>query len=423
MKNKDWITQLKSKMAAHQEEVPSELWDEIEQSLPVAPKSRPTLFRPIRRYAAAAAVAALIGGTVVLWHPWTDNTPLALSTTSQPTDITSPVSTGQESTSSYPEQTGPTVEDTPGAGSLSITSGTRPVSFNKPTTAPQSSDMNPQGMMSEPAKSASVEQVAVDEPKPSQESEKSATPAPQKAESVQPRQSMPINERESQILQALESGMISKEKRHGNAMGLYAQNDLATIIHREATGNYAMANAALFNGDDEHNDMMSPRYSNKTKHHRPYSFGLNFQYPLAKRLSLQTGLVYTQVRSDFTTESPAKVEKCEQVLHYVGIPVSLMYTLWQAGHFSVYVNGGGQADLNVKATVKSEGVKKDIDKDHMQFSALFGLGGQYQITPFMGVYVEPSMRYYFDNGSNVENIFKEDLWKFGFHLGFRFNVP
>ena len=443
MKNKDWITQLKSKMASHQEEVPDGLWEKIEPSLPARPKSRPTIFTPVYRYAAAAAVLALLGGTVAVWHPWNSEDPaLALSTTKQPVEVASPTHEGQEAPSVHPMQTSEPASEVMQEGSRPMSSSSGATTqVDKPMTkagSRSSATESLTAMVSTPPesvqapKSESV-QAHKSESEPNHEAKaglKQESETRQnheevsgKPEDTQPRQLTPVNERESQILQALESGINSTGKSRGSTFGLYAQNDFATISTRQTTGNYSMANEALFGSDDEWNTMMSPRFSKKTKHHRPYSFGLNFQLPLAKRLSLQTGLVYTYMRSDFITESPDNSVKREQTLHYVGIPVSLMYTLWQAGHFSIYANGGGQADLNVKATMKSNGEKRDIDKDRMQISALFGLGGQYQITPYMGVYVEPSMRYYFDNGSEVENIFKEHPWKFSFHFGFRFNVP
>ena len=159
------------------------------------------------------------------------------------------------------------------------------------------------------------------------------------------------------------------------------------------------------------------------KHHAPVSVGLQVAFGIAPRLSLSTGLVYTRTSSDFYPYASSSSYNVHQVLHYVGIPVGLNYEFWQSGGFHAYLMAGAEADYNVKNDTEEEGVKKENAKrDRVQFSGKASLGAQYDITPKVGLYIEPGAKYYFDNGSHVENTFKDKKLNFNLQFGLRFNL-
>lgn len=159
------------------------------------------------------------------------------------------------------------------------------------------------------------------------------------------------------------------------------------------------------------------------KHHAPVSVGLQVAFGIAPRLSLSTGLVYTRTSSDFYPYASSSSYNVHQVLHYVGIPVGLNYEFWQSGGFHAYVMAGAEADYNVKNDTEEEGVKKENAKrDRVQFSGKASIGAQYDITPKVGLYIEPGAKYYFDNGSHVENTFKDKKLNFNLQFGLRFNL-
>ena len=159
------------------------------------------------------------------------------------------------------------------------------------------------------------------------------------------------------------------------------------------------------------------------KHHAPVSVGLQVAFGIAPRLSLSTGMVYTRTSSDFYPYAPGSSYNVHQVLHYVGIPVGLNYEFWQSGGFHAYVMAGAEADYNVKNDTDEDGVKKENAKrDRVQFSGKASLGAQYDITPKVGLYIEPGAKYYFDNGSHVENTFKDKKLNFNLQFGLRFNL-
>ena len=162
-------------------------------------------------------------------------------------------------------------------------------------------------------------------------------------------------------------------------------------------------------------------YEERQHHHRPITYGLTLSYPLTERLSLTSGVVYTKLTSDFTQVIRNTQIQREQTLHYIGIPVSVNYQLWAQRGFRAYVSAGALAYWNVKTRLKTEGVTQKLDKDRMQWSLSGSVGVQYDIIPQLGLYAEPGLSYYPDNGSRLQNFFKEKPLNLSLQLGLRLN--
>ena len=112
----------------------------------------------------------------------------------------------------------------------------------------------------------------------------------------------------------------------------------------------------------------------------------------------------------------------EQQLHYVGLPLRASYQIFSWKGFSLYGIAGGAADMNVKATYTTEGVKGKGKKDRIQFSADAAAGVQYQVLPQMGLYVEPGVKYYFDNKGVVNTFYKDHPTNFNMQVGVRYEL-
>lgn len=160
-------------------------------------------------------------------------------------------------------------------------------------------------------------------------------------------------------------------------------------------------------------------YSQTKHHYHPMSFGLSVGYNLTHRLTLTTGMVYTYASSDFTSSAACDDIIETQRLHYIGIPLNLKYKVWGNNAIHTYAIAGCQADFNVSAKMQTGDITTDADKDRTQWSVGGAVGVQYNIIPRMGIYAEPGVRYYIDNKSSVETIFKEKKLNFNLQLGVR----
>lgn len=159
---------------------------------------------------------------------------------------------------------------------------------------------------------------------------------------------------------------------------------------------------------------------NEVRHHaQPLTLGVSLGYALNSRLMLTTGVVYTRAVTDFIKSSGTDEIVETQKLHYVGVPLALKCGLWSSRLLQLYATVGGEADFNVAASVESGGVSADADRDRVQLSAAAAAGIQLNCLPGVGVFAEPGVKYYFDNRSSVETIFKDKPWAFSMQMGLR----
>lgn len=67
--------------------------------------------------------------------------------------------------------------------------------------------------------------------------------------------------------------------------------------------------------------------------------------------------------------------------------------------------------------------EEDVKVKPLQWSLSAAAGAQFKITEKLGIYAEPGVVYYFDDGSNVNTIRKEHPFNFNIQLGVRFTLP
>jgi opacity protein-like surface antigen len=224
--------------------------------------------------------------------------------------------------------------------------------------------------------------------------------------------------------------MSHRRKSSGPSVTLFAQNMMGGDDMRHDPVMMNAATAAKYENAYMQGNSLSTRratgylynFEEITKHHQPVTLGLSVSYPLNSRLSLLSGITYTKQSSDFIQKMNNSRVVNEQQLYYVGVPLRVRYQLMSWKGFTLYGTAGGAVDFNVKATYTTEGAKSPGKKDHMMFSVDAAAGVQYHILPQIGVFVEPGVKYYFDNKSGVENYFKEHPVRFNLQMGVRFEM-
>lgn len=150
----------------------------------------------------------------------------------------------------------------------------------------------------------------------------------------------------------------------------------------------------------------------KVEHHQPVSVGVNIRKNLPHGFSLETGLTYTYMASDVYYDSN---EILDQKLHYMGIPLRANWNFVDKRAFTLYVSAGGAMEKCVYGKIAG---RKYTPKD-LQFSVMSAVGAQYNINQRLALYVEPGLSYYFDDGSLVETIRKENPCNFTLQGGIR----
>ena len=450
MSNKDWTSKLRDQMTDYQEPVKHDLWAGIAQSLaqnqPVAGENRVPENHPVKRVekepkarvvtlkrwsAAAAAVALLgIGGSYVYLHQEDveqGNAQLASLASSEASSASSAASSSlSAASSSHSKQVPLLAADNKSADSKSrqkaASSAASLLSSDYASVPVQSAaPMNDEG--------ETMVAVASDEAPLVASKYKSAESAQSQAE---PNSSSSYHfSRNSEV-----AGVSMKLYAENLGAGMGNVNSGSNIANRYSdSGVMADPMPGVYpdpsvGGSNDVDYLMAAAYKalqkspqGKAKHHAPVSVGMQIAFGVAPRLSLSTGVVYTRTSSDFYPYAPNNDYNVHQVLHYVGIPVGLNYELWRSGGFHAYVMAGAEAAYNVKNDTDEDGTRKqDAKRDRVQFSGKASLGAQYDISPSVGLYIEPGAKYYFDNGSDIENTFKDKKLNFNLQFGLRFNL-
>ena len=163
------------------------------------------------------------------------------------------------------------------------------------------------------------------------------------------------------------------------------------------------------------------------EHQLPISIQLTLSRQLNKQLSVETGLSYTLLKSTNTTGNPTAYIQEQQRLHYLGIPLRMGWQWYSHAPLSFYTSAGVMMEMPVHSTLNVNHVVNDMNtyskQDKLsvplQWSTSVGVGIQYDITPHIGFYLEPSLQYFFNDGSSIKSYRTEHRFSITLPLGIR----
>lgn len=457
MSNNDWTNKLRDQLADYQEPVSRDLWAGIEQSLAqktghqeVSKPGKIIHINSWKRWSAAAAAVALlgVGGSYVYFHQEEDK--LVSSQLAMVTD--------KPSASAVAKNLHPAENASDNGARNSLDSRDDNVGLGMKRSPKQTVEGKNAGRQLLADQTVLLSSASENEVMPTSENElmvasvdsQPVSSAEEKTESTLQQDSPTRQNQKAKSIDNLFANAVVADayqfshpkETAGLSMKLYAENLSPNLGLSTSDDSYASSGSDVLadpmpgvvpdptvGGVNDIDYLMASykevqkTYKGEAKHHAPVSVGLQVAFGIAPRLSLSSGFVYTRTSSDFYPYAPHNNYNVHQVLHYVGIPVGLNYELWKSGGFHAYVMAGAEADLNVKNDTEEEGVKKENAKrDRVQFSGKASLGAQYDIMPNVGLYIEPGAKYYIDNGSEIENTFKDKKLNFNFQFGLRFNL-
>ena len=165
------------------------------------------------------------------------------------------------------------------------------------------------------------------------------------------------------------------------------------------------------------------------EHQLPISIQLTLSRQLNRQLSVETGLSYTLLKSTNTTGNPTAYIQEQQRLHYLGIPLRMGWQWYSHAPLSFYTSAGVMMEMPVHSTLNVNHVVNDMNtyskQDKLsvplQWSTSVGVGIQYDITPHIGFYLEPSLQYFFNDGSSIKSYRTEHRFSVTLPLGIRFH--
>ncbi len=420
MKQEEWISRLRKGMAEHEEAIPERLWEKIEEALPVPAgqvqgngpsKNGKARVVWLKHWRAVAVITllAIVGGTA--YHQYSgpsqhEGRQVAMN---RPTKGMLPASNNEKGASTV----GMAVHN---AGikhdTMRVLHGmTRETNAAKP----------------EMTESHAAEKQPETYEENTPEGEISGSAMPESGPGTVP----PPHAESASLPQTGQRGCPSlppgTSPRHGSRLSasLFVQNvfnSAQALVEPIRLDQQFLENCKYF---ARMNNTPNDYYSNsheQTKHHLPISVGVAISYQINEKWAIESGMNYIKVHSDFVQIMGRNAVMSQQSLHYMGIPLRMRYRLWNYKKLNIYGTAGSEVNVNVKARYETEAMEQPIEKDRLQWALHTAMGFQYDLLPNLGAYVEPGLKYYFENGSHLENIFKDKPLSCHLQLGIRYSI-
>lgn len=422
----NWQKDIHDRLGSYEKDAPEGLWEGISRELPKLNDGGMLTHKPQRKAAfrmwrvagvAAAASVALVIGYSFLGNSAKDNINIPTNTTKHPNMLASSQKPlGNEPTGVSADQT------THSADNLLA---------EQPTLAKASTE---QPTLASASMETDVKEISSKEENSKEENKQTET--------------KPVKREDSYVLPHNQDNNLlafnDMTERRGDedapsrwSVSTGAMGGLGASGTTTAYGDYLVLSCpgVADTKDSPMLDMNTINRDIETKteydHHLPIRIGLSVAYALTDRLSISSGLTYTRLSSDIKDASRESKYIGEQRLHYVGIPVNVSYKVASSRWISLYGTAGVLAEKCVSGTT-DEGYAEnntmkytntqDISSKPLQMSVNAGVGIQFDIIDNVGIYAEPGLSYYFDDGSALQTIYKEKPLNFNLNVGVRFKL-
>lgn len=439
MEEKDkWKDNIRNRMADYSEPVPAGLWGQLEKELDVPPRVIP-MWRRWQSVAAVALVMFVSSLAVWFWHV---------------------------SSADYIEQQTMKITALPQSAPMAPVPGiaARPQAKEMPVAAPMAQAGGAKKRLADvvaepvvavemPVEAQTEEQVEVQAEKQVERKKEEPVPEPRAAYN-------PAARKKSNYYAYVAPG---KKKETNWSIGLSAGNSpfsatngyggythfrspaggrsLYEMVppHDPVVGSLPSVLPSYPAGTKEYaynqilmNNLSEESVNSDIEHKMPVTFGASLRFDLNSKWAVETGLVYTLLSSDLRSGGKDSYYVQEQRLHYVGIPLKVSRNIWENRRFEVYASAGGAVEKCVSGNLHTTYVVGESDKANedenihikpLQWSLSASAGAQFKITEKVGVYAEPGVVYYFDDGSDASTIRKEHPFNFNIQLGLRFTLP
>ena len=418
----NWTDKMRKRMENYEEPAPEGLWDDIERVMKA--RNTPVTIQQVKhrswqRIAAVAATLAIAITCTLFLLIHTDNltprTPDSPATASVPRQQPEMPSLQQPTEPSFVAATGnaPRI--------ASVHRSTQPYA---PTTTTTDDVTTTTPLADEPRQHTAV---TPDTTSRHYETPIRLTPA-QEDNSLPVTHHITPNRSKRNFAQWRASVFVSNVTPGSNITSGYAQLS-APNNAAQAPAQYANENAMLpmmsiirFNANEPCNT--------ETKHSQPIRTGFTVRYNIDRRWSIESGVTYTMLHSQLQSGSENYYYLSNQTLHYIGVPVKVNFNIWENRWFLFYVSGGMMIEKCVNGDITTDYVMNDratsdtepISTKPLQWSLNAAVGAQFNILPQLGLYVEPGGSFYFDDGTTIENIYKEKPLNFSIELGLRVSI-
>ena len=173
--------------------------------------------------------------------------------------------------------------------------------------------------------------------------------------------------------------------------------------------------------------------SSESTYGLPVSLGAGVKIGLSEKWSLGIGANYTLLTRKFfgtytIVDNEGSIEESissdiRNVQQYIGIPVNIYYNIVDSDFVNFYTYAGGTVErcISDKYDILNTEYLYKESVQGVQTSANLGIGVEFLLGKHLGLYVDPSIRYYFNCGQ-PKSIRTAQPFMLGFEAGLRINL-
>lgn len=394
------------KLRMFSEEPPQGMFERIEQTLmaaEAAPKTTraevaeepkrvvPLWNRPFVRGVAAAMVAAML--TLVVVVALRDNAPEEIRVVAEQQSVGE--SAMEQPTESEPPQQEKIAMVTSMVKAPAATSEVAVVEMNEALVA-ESNNAEP-----------SVKSSTTADPTP-KTTKRERRRSRRTGSSRQNQQELEEYWRAAMSVEAPQRGILNPTE-----VGLYAQNVGFNYGHIQRNN---MANSPMMIKEQNETtggsylspSLVQPDNRSDLEHFMPVTVGVTVNYELGDWLSVNSGLLYTNVYSKSDTDGSLSHYSRKRTLDYLGVPIALSLYFAEFDRWALYGRVGGTVELCINANDKSymdgEFVERfTLDVPPLTFSLDAAVGATYALWGNVGLFGEVGCAYWNAPAGYAEN--------------------
>ena len=227
---------------------------------------------------------------------------------------------------------------------------------------------------------------------------------------------------------ALNRLAFAEEKAHEPSIAFNASADLQNNSRKafSRNGKYIPRAPQAVNGEGIYNAFPEVAFG------LPFAVGVGATYRFAPRWSVGIGLRYTMLSRTFVAdyydseEFPYLQTDIDNSQHWLGLPVNLYFDALRSRYWNFHTFMGFTSeflldnDFLIHATPKDIHYHQNKGWDAAQLSFGAGLGIEFRFMDNVGVYLDPSLRYYLGTSRQPRSIRTVQPLRMDVEAGFRF---
>ena len=227
---------------------------------------------------------------------------------------------------------------------------------------------------------------------------------------------VPVQEQRSEKPENARTETSSEWKNEWNEEEVTARKRNVSFVLSGLTGTNAAQNEAgksIFKRPEANPGPLTTgvrQTSTNSTYDIPLSFGAGIRVGVSPKWSIGAGVNYSMLSRKFSgtyrkVNEAGVIENTtssdiRNTQHYIGIPVNAYYDIVNSRNVNFYAYAGGTVEkcISDKYYVLNTSIVHKEKANGVQWSANAGIGVGFRLGKHLGLYIDPSLRYYFDCG-------------------------